>query len=45
MEKTFIEILDKLAPLKKKYVGATHSKFVTKEFSRSIMLRTKFKKS
>ena len=41
LEKLSIEILDKFAPLKKKYMRANHSKFVTKELSKAIMLRSK----
>ena len=32
-------IYDKFASLKKKYIRANHLKFVTKEFSKAIMLR------
>ena len=40
IRKIFMEILDKIAPLKKKYIRANHSKFVTKELSnKAIMLR------
>ena len=38
-----MEILDKFAPLRKKYIRANHSKFVTKEFSKAIMLRSKLR--
>ena len=38
-----MEILDKFAPLKKKYIRANHSKFVTKELSKAIMLRSKLR--
>ena len=38
-----MEILDKFAPLKKKYIRANHSKFVTKELSKPIMLRSKLR--
>ena len=34
LKKIFIEVLDKFAPLKKKYTRANHSKFVTKELSK-----------
>ena len=34
--KIFMEILDKFSPLKKKYIGANHSKVVTKEVSKAI---------
>ena len=38
-----MEILDKFAPLKKKYIRANHSKFVTKELSKAIMLKLKLR--
>ena len=38
-----IEILDKFAPLKKKYIRANHSKFVTKELSKTMILRSKLR--
>ena len=38
-----MEILDKFAPLKKKYIRANHSKFVSKELSKAIMLRSKLR--
>ena len=34
-----MEILDKFAPLKKKYIRANHSKFVTKELSKEITIK------
>ena len=37
-------IFEKHAPLKKKYVRANHSKFLTKELSKAIMLRSKLRK-
>ena len=43
LRKIFIEILDKFAPLKKKYIRANHSKFVTKELRKAIMLRSKLR--
>ena len=43
IRKIFIEVLDKFAPLKKKYIRANHSKFVTKELSKAIMLRSKLR--
>ena len=43
LREIFIEILDKFAPLQKKYIRANHSKFVTKELSRAIMLRSKLR--
>ena len=42
-DKTFMEFLDKFAPLKKKYIRANHSSFVTKELSKAIMLRSKLR--
>ena len=41
--KIFMEILDKFAPLKKKYIRANHSKLVTKELNKAIMLRSKLR--
>ena len=38
-----MEILDKFAPLKKKYIRANYSKFVSKELSKAIMLRSKLR--
>ena len=38
-----MEILDKFALLKKKYIRANHSKFVTKEHSKAIMLKSKLR--
>ena len=43
IRKTFMEFLDKFAPLKKKYIRANHSSFVTKELSKAIMLRSKLR--
>ena len=43
IRKIFMEILDKFALLKKKYIRANHSKFVTKELSKAIMLRSKLR--
>ena len=43
IRKIFMEILDKFAPLKKKYIRANHSKFVTKEHSKAIVLRSKLR--
>ena len=37
-------VFEKHAPLRKKYLRANHSKFVTKELSKSIMLRSKLRK-
>ena len=38
---TFLNALSSFAPVKKKYLFANHSKFVNKELSKAIMLRTK----
>ena len=40
LKKCFIELLNKVAPLKTKFLRANHSKFVTKDVSKAIMLRT-----
>ena len=39
----FMERLNKISPLKTRFVRANHSKFVTKEVSKAIMLRTKLR--
>ena len=39
----FINILNLHAPLKKKYLRANHSKFISKELSKEIMLRSKLR--
>ena len=38
-----MELLNKVSPLKTKFLRANHSKFVTKVVSRAIMLRTKLR--
>ena len=43
LKKCFIELLNKVAPLKSKFLRANHSKFVTKDVSKAIMLRTKLR--
>ena len=43
LRKIFIEILDEFAPSEKKYIRANHSKFVPKELSKAIMLRSKLR--
>ena len=43
LKKCFIELLNKVAPLKTKFLRANHSKFVTKDVSKAILLRTKLK--
>ena len=40
---TFLNALNSLAPVKKKYLRANHSKFVNKELSKAMMLRTKLR--
>ena len=39
----FIDILNLHAPLKKKYLRANHSKLISKELSKEIMLRSKLR--
>ena len=39
----FMELLNKIAPLKTKCMRANHSKFVTKEVSKTVMRRTKLR--
>ena len=36
-----MDLLNKVAPLKTKFLRTNHSKFVTKDLSKAIMLRTK----
>ena len=43
LKKCFKELLNKVAPLKTKFLRANHSKFVTKDESKAIMLRTKLR--
>ena len=43
LQKIFMDLLKKLAPLKCKYLRANHSKFMTKGLSKAIMLRTRFR--
>ena len=40
----FKTVFEKHAPLKKKHLRPNHSKFVTKEVSKAIMLRSKLRK-
>ena len=40
---TFLNALNSFAPDKKKYLRANHSKFVNKELSKAMMLRTKLR--
>ena len=44
-EKTFLEILDKQAPLKTKILRHNNNSFTPKELWKNIMLRSKLKKS
>ena len=39
----FMELLNKMAPLKTKHLRANYSKFMTKELGKAIMLRTKLR--
>ena len=39
----FMELLNKVAPQKTKYLRANHSKFMTKKLSKAITLRTKLR--
>ena len=43
LQKIFMDLLNKFAALKCKYLRANHSKFMTKELSKTIMLRTRFR--
>ena len=43
LEICFTELLNKIAPLKTKFVRASHCKFVTKEDSKAIMLSSKLR--
>ena len=38
-----MELLNQISPLKTKFLRANYSKFVTKEVSKAIMLRTKLR--
>ena len=38
-----MELLNKITPLKTKFLRANHSKFVTKEVNKAIVLRTKLR--
>ena len=40
---TIIDSMNKHAPLKRKYFRANHSNFITKELSKAIMRRSKFR--
>ena len=39
--RTFLKILDKYAPMKKKYLKTNHATFMTKEVGKTIMIRSK----
>ena len=39
--KTFLTVLDKHAPIKKKYLRVNHANFVTKQLAKTIMKRSK----
>ena len=41
--RTFLKILDKHAPMKKKYLRANHATFMTKEVRKAIMMRSKLR--
>ena len=43
LKKFFMKILNKVAPLKTKFLRVNYSKFVTKDVSKTIMLRTKLR--
>ena len=42
-KKCSMELLNKVAPLKTKFLRANHSRFVKKDVSKAIMLRTKLR--
>ena len=41
--KTFLIVLDKHAPMKKKYLRANHANFITKQLRKAIMRRSKLR--
>ena len=43
LQETFMDLLNKFTPLKRKYLRANHSKFMTKVLSKALMLRTRFR--
>ena len=43
LQKIVMDLLNKFAPLKCEYLRANHSKFMTKELSKAIMLRARFR--
>ena len=42
-KENFLSILNKVVPVKKKYLRANHSKFIKKELRKAIMYRTKLR--
>ena len=42
---TFLNVLNKFSPLKKKYLRANHSRFVNKELNKAIMQRSRLRNS
>ena len=40
---TFLNVLNKFAPLKKKYLKANHSRFVNKELNKAVIQRSRFR--
>ena len=41
--RAFFKILEKYAPMKKKYLKANHATFMTKEVRKAIMIRSKLR--
>ena len=41
--RTFLKILDKYAPMKKKYFKENHTAFMTEEERKAVMVRSKLK--
>ena len=41
--RTFRKILEKYAPMKKRYLRANHATFMTKEGSKAIIIRSKLR--
>ena len=42
-QEIIVSLLNVYAPVKKKYLGASHASFVTKEFRKDIMQRTRLR--
>ena len=40
---TFLNVLNKFAPLKKKYMRANHSRFVNKELNKAVIQRSRLR--